>query len=902
MGAAAFSVYAVPAYRGAVTITQPDGSKLEVIKSGDEFTKSVRTVDGFLLAEVDGIYHYAMAAGDRIVASDIVARNAAERTSAETDFISRINNAELERLLTKQNAAPRRTPGLGLFPGTSFPATGSPKALVVLVQYQDEKFTLADPYDYFSKLLNEKGFSDYDATGSVSDYFADNSDGLFTPQFDLFGPLTLKQDVKYYGGNTAGGSDRRAYEMIIEACEMLDATVDLSEYDTDGDGYIDNVFVFYAGKGENADGDANTVWPHSANVTDYAGIRKFDGVTLRRYACTNEWRSGRPDGVGTFIHEFSHVMGLPDLYATTYSGSFTPGPWSVLDYGPYNNNGCTPPRYSVFERNALGWVEPTPITEADDVFLRPGDTRVIPTDKTNEFFLLENRRQTGWDAYTPGHGMLIWHVDYNASVWTYNAVNNTPTHQYVDLEEADCVQSEYTRDADCFPGMANVSTFTDTTRPSMRTWAGKSLGLPLTQIAESDEGVISFRVAGGLPVPDKVTGLTATDITPVSFTARWEESPRARQYFVTVSCDGKPIDRLTDVVVYDACSLEVEGLEWETAYSYTVRAANGTGTAETSEPYAVTTAKATFEYMYPVAQVADVSEYGFALAWTSVPEADSYVLDVYTKHRGKPRTETCDFTNGISALAGWATDSKSTYSLTSYVGKSAPSLRLNSNYIDTPPMSDDIHSIRFWHRGNNAPAENTLDIIATDAKGTKTVVAQLPITNSIGGETVSVDALPSKTRQIRIMHNRPASGAVAIDDIVLNWGGEFSLEPAAGYDGLNVGYKHTHQVDGLYSGTTYFCKVTALSGSRTSLASEEIEVTTGGQNSVEDIIVDGGVKVDVEGRKVTVTADEATSISIADLTGRLLASTVGADLTVSLPAPGIYIIATPTHRQKVLVR
>ena len=227
----------------------------------------------------------------------------------------------------------------------------------------------------------------------------------------------------------------------------------------------------------------------------------------------NEWEGSRPDGVGTFIHEFSHVMGLPDLYATDYSTAFTPGEWSVLDYGPYNNDGCTPPIYSIYERYALGWIEPTVIDgpatiRLDNVMENKGC--IIPTKRANEFFLLENRQQTGWDTFIPGHGMLVWHVDYNSYIWAQNTVNNNASHQYVDLEEADNIRSENTRAGDAFPGTSKVTSFTDTTTPSMKTWTGAKLNLPITDITETD-GIITFNVAGG----DINAGFSMADVRTV---------------------------------------------------------------------------------------------------------------------------------------------------------------------------------------------------------------------------------------------------------------------------------------------------------------------------------------------------------------------------------------------------
>ena len=308
--------------------------------------------------------------------------------------------------------------------------------------------------------------------------------------------------MSYYGGNDAVyDEDEHPEEMAIEACQQLDATVDFSQYDRDGDGYIDNVFIFYAGRGEADGGGDNTVWPHAWNVTSATNTPYvFDGVRLDSYGCTNEWtRDNRPDGVGTFIHEFSHVMGLPDLYSTDYSDAFTPGEWSALDYGPYNNDGCTPPLYGAFERYALGWMSPRVLDAATDVTLNPigeNEACMIPTSDSNEFFLLENRQQTGWDTYIPGHGMLVWHVLYDSGVWNKNEVNNDENKQYVDIEEADGKQTESTRAGDAFPGTSGKTSFTDTTKPSMKTWKGKSLNMPLTEIAEND-GVITFKVKGG---------------------------------------------------------------------------------------------------------------------------------------------------------------------------------------------------------------------------------------------------------------------------------------------------------------------------------------------------------------------------------------------------------------------
>jgi len=491
----ALAAGAVPAKRGIFIATQPDGSTVAYRVAGDARHRYYFAPDSTLLhMSPEGTLTYArIDAAGRAVSTGVPARDGVRCAGA-----ARLADAVAARRASKAAA---RVPANMLT--TTFPSQGSPRALVVLVEYQDVGFTVADPKAHFEAMLSAPGYDGNGAVGSALDYFTTCSMGRFTPQFDVYGPVKLANERRYYGSNDYNGDDRRAHEMAMEACRQLDDEIDFRDYDTDGDGLIDNVYVFYAGLGEAEYPSQTTlVWPHSFDLSSLGEELVLDGVRMEHYACSNELTdSHTPAGIGTFCHEFSHVLGLPDLYTTEYNSAYTPGEWSVLDYGPYNAGGHVPPLYSAFERLSMGWIEPRPLLEPDDVELRPiagNDACLVQTERDGEFFLFENRQQEGFDHYLPGHGMLVWHIDYKQSVWEYNAVNNTVAHQYVDIVEADGrAYDKDSRASETFPGSLGVTSLTDTTRPSMKGWTGKGQDTPLTDIAETADGLITFKVKGG---------------------------------------------------------------------------------------------------------------------------------------------------------------------------------------------------------------------------------------------------------------------------------------------------------------------------------------------------------------------------------------------------------------------
>jgi M6 family metalloprotease-like protein len=526
---------AVPAFPGLITVTQPDGTALQVRMVGDEYGHYFLTPDGVAVVADGKRYCYARIEGAEAVSTAVEAHDAAQRSASEQALISEINTADVTAALGRRRVAAKRAiaqSGLGV--SSTFVNTGSVKVLVILVQFSDVDFCTADGNTYFTNMLNQEGFSQDGCTGSATDYFRTASNGLFTPQFDVYGPVTLPNTRAYYGA-----SDTKSAEMVTDAAKLLDSQINFKDYDANGDGYVDTVCLFFAGEGENTSGITDYVWPHQWTLSGAGLSARDDSTRLNNYICTNEaTSSGACAGIGTFIHEFSHALGLPDLYSGDINT--TPGYFDVMDWGCYLNSGHTPPTYSSFERNGMKWNSPQVLsTAAAEVELQPLDTSgeccLIPTSSNNEFFLLENRQLQGWDRYLPNHGLLVWHIDYDYD--HSSGINSDASHGNIDIVEANCtpnrsdksVQAGYT-----FPGTTGLTDFTASTTPALTTWAGTAINIPITSISENGT-VISFDVSGGFPI--KRQTVEATDATAVSstgFTANWGALSTATGYYLTL--------------------------------------------------------------------------------------------------------------------------------------------------------------------------------------------------------------------------------------------------------------------------------------------------------------------------------------------------------------------------------
>lgn len=529
---AVVTTHAVPAYPGLMKITQPDGSVLTYRIIGDEHFHAFTTTDGHMVSlDKDGAMRYVEAISeDGTPVMGMIAHNPEIRQAAETERLNTTGTADFGKAYSN---AMRKAPVQRL-PGPSFPTTGNLKGIVLLVEFADNSMQDGNDSTLFHSVMNEEGFSLNGATGSARDYFISQSMGKFTPEFDVAGPIKLKKNMMYYGANDNLGQDSKPAEMVKEACEYAESElgVDFSKYDYNNDGIVDFVYIIYAGYAESYGASSNTIWPHASNLVSHGINCNVSGKQVQRYACSSELKyvSGTTlEGIGTFCHEFSHVLGLPDAYNTINQYYVQLGVWDVMDTGNYNNESHTPPAYSAFERYSLGWLELVELDTPSDLITLQELTENnvayrISTGDENEFFTLENRQQKGWDAYLPGKGLMIFHIAYEQSAWDGNYVNSGTIPRY-DLVEADGTQGTETA-TDLYPTETN-DMFTDYSSPSSLSWDGTPTEKGITNI-RNENGIISFSFMKDRlkrPVAEE-----ASEITSSSFVANWQEVDQAESY------------------------------------------------------------------------------------------------------------------------------------------------------------------------------------------------------------------------------------------------------------------------------------------------------------------------------------------------------------------------------------
>jgi len=477
------SLLAVPAYRGWRTVTQPDGSTITVRQMGDEFYHFWETQDGK------------------------IARQQSDGTFVVTDE----NRPTHEQIMKRRMASKKYMPRVRKAGSGSLPA----RALFILVSFSNQTFMSASE-TYYKTTLGDAT----DGAMSMYNYLKEQSNGAYNPPVDVYGPYNLNKAYSVYGTNVDedgnpddDGDDVDPAQMIYDACVAADGDINFSLYDANNDGKVDNVYVIYAGKGEADGGVPNTVWPHQWDIAGAGLSLTLDGKKIRSYACSAELNRSGKCAMGTPLHEFGHVIGLPDYYDITYETSnnsdhLTPNDWSIMDGGSYNNDGNTPPNYSIFDKYFMGWATPnflaksekknvTLTTNYGDAYQITGGTSgPVAYTNTGTVYYIENRQKSGWDEYLPGHGLIIWKVQYNSSAWsgnTLNSVEGTTRYTLVSADGGTTIgnvydnygQKTYNGGNNSFPGLSNVKSCTPAT------------GCEITEIKES-AGVITFKYNGGV--------------------------------------------------------------------------------------------------------------------------------------------------------------------------------------------------------------------------------------------------------------------------------------------------------------------------------------------------------------------------------------------------------------------
>ncbi len=543
----ALPVFSAPARKGVIYLSQPDGTAFRARMYGDEFMKITTTAEGYAVTQdKDGWWCYAYydaegvktSSGHR-VGTDVP--SGIKEASISIPYGRLAENAGRKRMSMRKEDVPIMSRILAQSGADTKRGTATKHGLIILAQFSDIKFT--HKQEDFISMLTRPGYDRNGATGSAKEYFDAQFNGAIDFSFDVSRIVTLPYSAAHYGGNGEDGTDKSPELMVIDACTLADSEVDFARYDDDGDGVVDNVFIFFAGGDEAEGAGEDRIWSHAWHV--YSGAGKnltLDGRRIDRYACTAELSRRYSEngsyrdvlaGIGTFCHEYFHTFGIPDMYDTDYeeSGGRAAGLWgwtSLMDSGNQNNYGNTPPYLNAVEREYLGIAQPVMITKDGGYSLEPvhlnGRFYRMDTDYKDEYYLLEYRSGEGWDKYIGGSGMLVYHIDksdrstgrsdsYGMDItarerWMgYNEVNSRPDRQCADLIEADSRRDGFSATEDeafstslgnirgiFFPS-GSVNSLLPGKNPGISYWSGKATEVSVTNIRETGDGM-SFNVIG----------------------------------------------------------------------------------------------------------------------------------------------------------------------------------------------------------------------------------------------------------------------------------------------------------------------------------------------------------------------------------------------------------------------
>lgn len=845
-------IWAVPANKKIFLKQQPNNSVLPICLVGDESFSWVETIDKVILKENnEGFLTYAIIDSlGSISASNFVAKQASDRNNTENQFVIEQNN---KRNLVFENRFKTNTlKKIVTNNHSDFPSNNTlnkQRGLVILVEFSDVQFSIANPFQEFKNQLNQKDYSNqFGQKGSAKDYFLSNSMSQYNPDFITVGPVKLKEARSNYGADKGEIIDVNIDKFVVEALKSVSLdSVNLSELDSDDDGTVDFVYFIYAGNGQNYSGSpSNAIWPHSFSLNGLnADSPVVQGLKFDNYACSAELSGANGavmDGIGTFCHEFCHVLGLMDMYDTDYEGSggdgFGLGEWSIMSSGSYNNDGFTPCNLNAFERASLNWLTLKELNEEQSIKLNDlslnNEAYIIKSKFNNEYFIIENRQLTKWDAALPSAGMLIYHIDYNLSKWNNNTINTNPSHPLVKLLPADNEllirgstnynQYSISLKGDPYPGLKNNTAWTDLSLPNSKLWDGSLLNKPITSIKDNS-GIISFDFMTGIKELTKPIVLSATGITSTGFIANWLRVNGANNYLLDV-------------------------------YS---------------------------ENILP--------------AQNNVLETESFQIVNNTVQTVQPE---------------WTTSSNQGDTISGNFGEKSPSLSLfkKGDFIRTPLIEGEITSFKFWAKPVFFEKTEELTInLYNGISWSQLDVFQLSrgISNeySYDKKNQFLNKLPAGVKQIEIVANNETNN-ILLDDINIVYDRKETkkksyLNP---FQNFETGDISSFQVLDVEQNKTYYYTLRATNGSNISTFSDVIKVDlslTGiiplNNNSIQVYLLGNGL--------VEITSINETTIpfKIIDISGKqIFSGTLNNNPKTVYLGKGVFIINIGNVHKKIIIR
>jgi M6 family metalloprotease-like protein len=583
---------AVPAYPWPVTVTQPDGTSFQVRIVGDEFAHYMVDMEGHALTRgEDGRYCYALYGTDGSLQNSgyEAGTNEVPQTVLNGSLYIPYEAMSLKAAEGRRSSAWRTSSGSAAIStqssSDSRSGTNSKKSLkvlIILAQYADVPYTHTQAD--FENMFNQEGYNTY---GSVSDYFTDMAGEYYDFEFTVSPIVTLSRNRAYYGGNDSNGSDQNAPEAVVEACKLADnAGIDFSDFDGDNDGVVDAVSIIMAGNGEEAGAGDDCIWSHQWEL-DYAGKSlTLDGKKINGYNICCECRGvGKTmTDIGVFCHEFSHNLGLMDIYDTDYSesgGNYSPA-WmmtSVRAQGCYCYDGDCPIGYSAMDYYCLGLGTSTTVTSGGSKTLGPVDGSGHPymifnADVSGEVFLIEYRTAEGWNRYLSNmnYGVGVYHIDQSSNSaglgytakerWDADAVNAYPNHPCADM----ITRSSGNTNTPFFPA-GNINRLDSSVNSKYKTWSGNDPDYRLSNITLSSESA-SFNILTGAAEKPRTPNITTVDVFQDAAIISWECSDATYEgtsYVVTDNGD-------YSVSAYETgkYAILLDGLNPSTAYSYTI--------------------------------------------------------------------------------------------------------------------------------------------------------------------------------------------------------------------------------------------------------------------------------------------------------------------------------------------